>query len=84
MKKIFSLAVVLTMGMTTASTAFAQEEENIMYWQCTTDSARWVDKGTLSATLWDNYILMLIRQHAIRLFPKHPSAVASMNAAGRQ
>ncbi|MBQ6795495.1 MAG: RICIN domain-containing protein [Clostridia bacterium] len=54
MKKIFSLAVVLTMGMTTASTAFAQEEENIMYWQCTTDSARWVDKGTLSATLWDN------------------------------
>lgn len=54
MKKFISLAVILTMSLTTASTTFAQEEENIMYWQCTTDSARWVDKGTLSATLWDN------------------------------
>ena len=25
-----------------------------MYWQCTTDSNRWVDKGTLSTRVWDN------------------------------
>lgn len=29
-------------------------QESQMYWQCTTDSARWTDKGALSLTLWDD------------------------------
>ncbi len=54
MKQIISLAVALAMSVTANSAAIAQEEDNIMFWQCTTDSARWVDKGSLSTTHWDN------------------------------
>ena len=54
MKQIISLAVALAMSVTANFAAIAQEEDNIMFWQCTTDSARWVDKGSLSTTHWDN------------------------------
>ena len=54
MKKVISTVLASTMLLSSIPALCAQEEDNIMYWQCTTDSERWVDKGGLSLTSWDN------------------------------
>lgn len=54
MKKVISFATACLLGLAATPTVYAQKETDYMYWQCTTDSARWVDKGTVSSTSWDD------------------------------
>lgn len=59
MKKATTMTCMGTMALSAVpsvaqSADTIQGEEAQMYWQCTTDSTRWADKGTLSLSEWDN------------------------------
>lgn len=54
MKKVISLVAAGLLTLSAAPTAYCEKETDIMYWQCTTASDPWVDKGTLDITSWDD------------------------------
>ncbi|MGM9551254.1 MAG: RICIN domain-containing protein [Clostridia bacterium] len=53
MKKAVAMTFVGTMAISAAPNVSGAQETQ-MYWQCTTDSTRWADKGTLPLSAWDN------------------------------
>lgn len=54
MKKIISLAVVFLLTIAAIPTVHAEVEDDVMYWQCTTNSEKWSQKDNLNVTEWDN------------------------------
>ena len=54
MKKIISIAVVFLLTIVAIPTVHAEMEDDVMYWQCTTNSEKWSQKDNLNVTEWDN------------------------------